>query len=260
MTTEELLQALGVEVTQETTEQVEALIESETSGLKANRDRFRKERDKAREQLDAFKGFEPEEVRNALGVDELTLKDLPDLIRAARPGPEDASNDTRLEELEGKLQRAEKRHSESAAASEAREAKLRAKLAKSAVDGLVTDAVAEKEGNITLLRPHLVARVRTDVDEEGEVSMTILGANGDPMEDKHGNPATVKALVEEFANSETFAAAFKASGIGGSGARETRGGRTQNNPWAKDTFNLTRQAEIEQSNPQLAQRLKSEAA
>lgn len=260
MTIEELLKALGVEVNDDNKDQVESLISAETAGLKANRDQLKSERNKARDQLKALKGLDVEEVREALGVDELSLDEVPDLIRTAKAGDKDPKLDARVVELEGKLERSEKRAREQAAEAEGREAALKQTLTQKAVESMVTDAVAKAEGNITLLKPHLESRIKAEVDEDGKVTTTVLGANGDPLEDKHGNPARMAQLIDEFANNETFAAAFPADVKGGSDAREGRGSRVSNNPWAKDTLNITKQAEIRRENPQLAERLKSEAA
>lgn len=260
MTIEELLKALGVDVTDENKDLVEGFDEANTKGIKEKRDQFRRERDKAREGLKAMSGLDLEEVRDALGVDELALDELPDLIRTAKAGEKDPKQDQRVVELEAKLERAEKRQREATDQAEARESTLKAALSRKTVETLVTEAVASKDGNITLLKPHLMGRVKTEVTEDGDVEVTVLQPNGEALEDKHGNPASIEQLVAEFANSETFAAAFPADGIGGSGVKETSRVQNQRNPWAKETLNLTEQARIRRENPALAEKLKAAAA
>lgn len=54
---------------------------------------------------------------------------------------------------------------------------------------------------------------------------------------------------------------FKASGVSGSGSSAGVGGaKAKTNPWKKETRNLTEQGRIIRENPELAKRLKSEAA
>ena len=52
---------------------------------------------------------------------------------------------------------------------------------------------------------------------------------------------------------------LKSAGAGGSGYRQKGAMPDENNPWAKETLNLTRQGEILKTDPQLAEKLQKAA-
>ena len=262
MTLEELLAALGVDGSDENKDAIGQYLEAQTSGIKANRDKFKTEKANALAKLKAYEGLDLDDVREAIGADDdIDIADLPDLIRAAKAkstgdGPKD---DARVAELEGKIDRLQKRWDEDKAALASRESALKASIAKGAVDSAVTAAISEKNGNALLLKPHVSGRIKAEVDEDGRVELIVLTPTGEPMEDKTGAPASVLDLVEEFRNTEHFGAAFAADGTGGTGAREGQRIKAGKNPWMKDQLNLTEQARISRENPATAARLKAAA-
>lgn len=71
----------------------------------------------------------------------------------------------------------------------------------------------------------------------------------------------LEEYVESVAESEDNAHHFKPKGGSGSGtqASSSAGGKITNNPWKRETFNLTEQGRILKENRQIAERLKAEA-
>jgi hypothetical protein len=258
-----LLETLGVEATDENKEAIAAHVEHETAGIRTNRDKYKREKENAKDRLSAFEGMDLEEVAEALGAkaDELDLSELPDLIRAAsKPtGEADHKNDERVAELERRLERAQKKLTDAEEAGKARSDALKAAIGRAAAEAQITAAITDKEGNAHLLKPHALGRVKYDVDDDGHVEITVLAPNGEPMEDSKGNPAKVADLIEEFAHSDHFMAAFPPD-PGGTGEHQSQGvpggGK---NPWHPDSLNVTEQARLMREKPAAAARLKAAA-
>lgn len=88
--------------------------------------------------------------------------------------------------------------------------------------------------------------------EEGEVK--VLDASGGLT------ISTLEDLENEFKNDPKFSALLKGNGSSGGGAAgSNNGGGAANNPWKKDTFNLTEQGAITNKDPSLAAQLKKAA-
>jgi hypothetical protein len=68
---------------------------------------------------------------------------------------------------------------------------------------------------------------------------------------------TVKSFVQSWASKEGKSFVKQATGGSASGSQST--GATKDNPWRKETFNLTKQAEVLQNNPELVQSMKAAA-
>ena len=106
--------------------------------------------------------------------------------------------------------------------------------------------------------PHVKGRVKTEIDEDGDITHVILAPNGEPMEDSSGNPATIKMLIDEFRRDEEFGGNFKSPlGDGGMGSKRpgSRGG--SNKKWSE--MSLDERSELKRNNPALAERLKAAA-
>ena len=123
----------------------------------------------------------------------------------------------------------------------------------------ISKAIREADGVAELLEPHVRARVKSSIDSDGKVSITVLNADGFEM--LNGvSPATVKDLIAELKGNATFQPAFKAAGTGGSGAK---GGAADTsgmvNPFLPATRNFTKQNELARTNPALAKSLAAAA-
>jgi hypothetical protein len=90
-----------------------------------------------------------------------------------------------------------------------------------------------------------------------------LSDAGDPVYQDGYNQIPLKDYVEGLKKNEEYQHHFRASGSRGGGTPPGSGGSggsTGNNPFAKETFNLTAQGELYKTNPAEFNRLKAEAA
>lgn len=109
----------------------------------------------------------------------------------------------------------------------------------------------------------MVAKGMTKVErlEDGKRVVRVLDAEGNERVDiKTGEKLTVANLLDEMKQANEYAHLFKGGKIGaGSGTETQFGGKSIDNPWKKDSFNLTLQGKVIRENPELAQKLKNEA-
>jgi hypothetical protein len=157
-------------------------------------------------------------------IDSWKANSLPKLVQAeyAKRHPAEDERDKRLREMEDKLSRMEYE-------------KTRESLKSSALQTLMTKG----------LPTELVSFVVADDSEQTEGN---LAAITQIWTDKLN--AAVTSQVEER---------FKKAG-GGQPPKTSGNGQGVINPWRKETFNLTRQGEITQTDPEQAKSLKAEAA
>jgi len=123
----------------------------------------------------------------------------------------------------------------------------------------VKRALTEAKGDPELLMPHITSRLKSEVNDAGDVVITVLDEAGKPMMvGTDAKPAKISDLLESFKKNSSLAKGFAASGTGGSGAASFNGSLTGVvNPWAATSFNLTKQGEIATSNPEMAKALKA---
>lgn len=96
--------------------------------------------------------------------------------------------------------------------------RLRGSLEKILVDQAATQALAEAGGSVRLLLPHIRSSTRVVQSDKGDFMVEVVGADGNArIGSKNGDAMTLKELVEEMRDSDDFGAAFKASGMSGSG-------------------------------------------
>ena len=100
--------------------------------------------------------------------------------------------------------------------------------------------------------------------------LTILQAeNRVKMEEENGVPKIVglyrgeelppAELAKKLREDKDYQHFFKADFVPGSGTNFGDGGDKPTNPWAKETFNLTKQMQLTRENPTLAAKLKKQA-
>lgn len=121
------------------------------------------------------------------------------------------------------------------------------------------DALAERESAVKKAENRLFAlsqikKIGLDSGDETAISVVDL-VLGDDEDEICSNVATLKKLVDTLVANEVDKA-FKSSSRT---PQKGKSGGGQNNPFAKDTYNLTEQMKIMQENPELAAQLKSEA-
>ena len=124
---------------------------------------------------------------------------------------------------------------------------------KGMVSSAATKIAAElAEGsNVKLLAEFVTKRLKVDGDE-----LKVLDPSG---------ALTISSLADltnEFKSDESFNALLKGNGSSGGSANGNGngGGAASNNPWKKETRNLTEQAKILESDPTLAGQLKKAAS
>jgi hypothetical protein len=108
-----------------------------------------------------------------------------------------------------------------------------------------------------VLLPHVIARIRVIKDGKGKHLLRVVDESGDERFDANGQPMTVEGLVANMRQSEEYSSAFDTDRATDSDWRSMSSGI---NPWSRVSFNATEQAKILKSNPELARRLKQQAA
>lgn len=126
----------------------------------------------------------------------------------------------------------------------------REKRRESKLERMVTDELAKAECR----RPsHLFKLMKENFRLLDDESTVVYGPEHDPI--------ALRDAVTRFRDDEEFSVYFAGSGATGSGMTTTRGATTTytNNPFSKDTLNVTKAAEIIQKDPDKAKRLANEA-
>lgn len=122
-------------------------------------------------------------------------------------------------------------------------------------------ALAEREAAVKAAENRMFAlkqikKIGLDSGDETAIQIVDLVMGEDEDEDAISeNVSALKKLVDSLVAVEVDKA-FKSTGrVPGKG----KSGGTQNNPFSKDTYNLTEQMRLLQENPELAEQLKMEA-
>jgi hypothetical protein len=258
MTLEELLEELGLEA--EAGEKIEAYASAFAAGLKATNANLKSEKRKLQSDLAGFSGLNLEAIAEALGLDadELEYAEIPDLIATVKATGEPPKDDLRVAELERKLAKATKRAEDAERSSAETRDRLSLRLASRDMETQASAAITAASGSVRALMPHIKGRVKSSVDEDGEITHTILAPNGEPMEDAAGNPATFKMLVDEFHRDDDLSRNFDApvsDVLGVGGRRKGTAGTTKK--WSE--MDLDEKMDLKAKNPALASRLKADA-
>ena len=120
-------------------------------------------------------------------------------------------------------------------------------------------ALAEREAAVKAAENRMLAlkqikKIGLDSGDETAIQIVdlVMGEDEDAISE---NVSALKKLVDSLVAVEVDKA-FKSTGrVPGKG----KSGGTQNNPFSKDTYNLTEQMRLLQENPELAEQLKMEA-
>jgi flagellar biosynthesis GTPase FlhF len=133
-------------------------------------------------------------------------------------------------------------------------------------DRELTAALAKAGGNIPILTPHIAPYVDVKKMEDGSFKAVVIDKEGKPRMDDKGQLLTIESLVGEFKEKPEFQGdglfkvEQKPGGASSGGNRDTSANDDGNNPFAKETFNLTQQAILKNTDPQKYERLKQAAA
>lgn len=232
-------------------------VEEQTAALKRNRDEILSEKAKKQDELKRFTEAVGGEdgLRSLMEMRERMSKDELGQLLAAGKHDEWLERKTaglksgytkEIESLSGRIRELE------AAANEAN-SKLTGYRVRMELDGAF--AAAGVDPNCYEMVAHYLS-ARIGIDEEGD--FFVKDQRGDVSFSGAGKKMTVRELVESLR--ETQKALFlPTTGGGARGGSNVRGG--VNNPWVKGPgFNLTEQGRLTKTNPELAARLKAEAA
>lgn len=115
---------------------------------------------------------------------------------------------------------------------------LQTKLVTSALDATVMGEIVKADGIPVLLKPLITSRIKTELDENAQVKITVLNEDGSPMF-KNGKEASVEDLINQLKANEEFSGAFKVKQVSGSGTRQSNGRVNISADPADPNFNLT---------------------
>jgi len=200
-------------------------------------------------------------------------KTLDDTSAAARRKAEE-----RLAEAEAKAAEAAQKAQEAAEALEAKENEGKPELERLKAENERLKAqiaerdtkIADLEGNVSgltreakLSRIIAKAKIAFVPKVDGEAMMHVLKSKfGELSIDDLDDDGRTAAIVDEFKSAnEAIIADTSGHGSGGDPAGRVRfRNQSIKNPWKKETRNLTLQGQIQMEDPELAKRLKAEAA
>lgn len=140
-----------------------------------------------------------------------------------------------------------------------RKEKLTAEELKALEDEEKEKDLAEREAAVKAAENKLYAIgaiKKAGLDDGSETSLEILSlVNASDTADIDNNIKALKALVDKLVKAEVDKT-FKNNGRN---PEKGAGGSTEDNPYMPSTFNLTKQMELEATNPELAKKLKAAA-
>lgn len=241
---------------------LEALLQKEKGSDKQYSEDYVKElrqeaakyRTKAKETealLAKFDGIDPEQIKQILED-----KKASEQKKLEEKGEFEKLRQQMKEQFDKDLQAERERQ----AALEADKKALEYELNNTMVENQVTAAAAAAKAINTKV-VEMIAKQSLKVKvEDGRKIVEVVDAKGDVRFDiRTGKPLTVTQLLEEMKQSEEYAHLFAGAKVGGGSGSTTFNGQRIENPWKKETLNLTMQGKIVRDNPELAKRLKAEA-
>lgn len=233
-------------------------IKADRAGLEANKQKLldeRKQAEDARKQaedrLKQFDGIDPEQVRAIMSRFENDEE-----AQLIAQGKTQEVIDRRMERVSAQHKSAiegkEKRIAELEAALQERDAKLAEVVIDNAVMQAATEFGIEGEGKLKIVS--MLARQNFQMEDGQPIARD---ADGNILTGEKG-PITMKEWVDRVLRAEHAYIFPTASGVGAKGGKP--GAQIANNPFKKETLNLTEQARLQRENPQLAARLQAEAS
>jgi hypothetical protein len=176
-----------------------------TTALKSALGKERSNAQQASKALKAYEGLDPEEARTAMNK----------LAEYADFDPE-----KKVEEaMKARETQLLKKHETVLSSLQDEKTILMQQLEQNLVTSAATKAIAENEGAVDLLLPHVLQQTRMRMTDNGSFIAEVVDREGSPrIGDSQGNPMTIPQLVEEMKSSDAFARAFNSSGATGSGA------------------------------------------
>lgn len=181
----------------------------------------KRERDEARKKAASVDRWEklgrsPEEIETLLAKEAEAEE-----TRARKRGDWDTYKLQMAEEHKKNVEKLVAEHSRIAGEKDERLAKMQGTLESRLIDAEAASAIAEAKGAVGLLLPHVKQHSRL-VEQDGEFVPVVVNSKGEPRVNAKGEHLTIKDLVAEMRESDTFARAFDGSGAGGGGASPNR--------------------------------------
>jgi len=241
--------ALGLDLNDEQRQKIldaaKAAHESDVAGLKAKRDELLDAQRKLKDDIKRFEGIDPERARK---LEQMLAENEEAKLIA----------DGKIDELVNKrLSREQATWQSQLEAKDAEAQQYRQQV--EALQGMTIKsgiaAAAHKAG----LAPTAVEDAQLIAQHSGwtvEDGVPVLrNSQGEVVRGKEGPIRFDEWLESQRETRPHWFPTPKGSGAPGSKS----GGSSNDNPWKKDSFNLTRQGQLLRSDPQLAERLKAEA-
>lgn len=223
-----------------------------TEGLKSSLSKARGERDDLEKKLKTWEGLEPIDTR-------AKLEKLDNLQKIDPTKEADRLADEKVNSVKEK---AKQELSDAQAKAAERETKLTAQIRHLMLSNAATTALQKHGGNVELLTPHVERQCRVREKEDGTFVTEVLDKSGEVRLKDISNPMSIEDLVSEMKALEPYSSAFSADSSGsrsGTSGTPSGGSAGGNNPWKKDTWNLTEQSRIAVNDPAKAKRLRQEA-
>ena len=123
---------------------------------------------------------------------------------------------------------------------------------------IAVEAAAAKCLNPRVVEMIVAQEARVELLEDGRRIVKLYGPDGEPQIVSSGEPKTIRQRLAEMKQDEQYAMLFEGA-TRGAGSNTIVNGKKVLNPWKKETRNLTEQASILRSNPELAKKLAAEA-
>ena len=225
----------------------------------------RKSRRDAEKKLKDFEGIDPKAARDALAKIEKFGEewDPDERTKEALAQKEKQLHENFDRKLEAETRIHKAQIEELTKENEVMDTQLRTVL----VDQELTSAINGQGGKVRKLLPIAKASCRVVRREDGTRAMEILDDAGNPrlsLKDPTKN-MSASEYITEFKADEDFATDFGGSGASGAGTPPGGqgtgggGGRPSSNPFLTKSWNLTAQAQLAQTDPNMAKRLQSQA-
>lgn len=238
---------------------------ADVGGLKSALKKEREARRAIEKQIKQFDGVDPKKYTEM--VEKLTTLDAESKKREQA----EAKKKGQWEKLETDLKSEHQRALEAANASFAeKESKYKSSISQMQQDleteiceKSIISAITEAKGNTTILMPHVKGKVKAVRKDSGGYEAVVVGDDGEIRYGAAGKAMSPSDLIGEmrenpaFQGEGIFAKPKKPGGSDSGGGQDNNG--TPNNPWKKETFNMTEQALIYKKDPQQATKLKKEA-
>jgi len=147
------------------------------------------------------------------GIDPLEFKSLKEFKEAS--GEDEKKFETRMNSMKEQMNTD---HVKALGEKDVKNDFLTKQLKGIMVDGVAAKELAEQEGSVELLLPHILAKTQVIESDNGETfHVRVLNDNGEARVNGSGDYLTIKDLVTEMKGQDIFAPAFKGTGASGGG-------------------------------------------